>query len=128
MYKKRYELLDTLRGFSLLNMIGYHFIWDLIYIFSVLYLATIYLHFLYFYIRILLATQPQSLKTRRFNLYLRFINQLSYIYLHTKKYNYIWHSDFFRFRYIDDNTTAQNTFSFKTPNRIFIKFIFLHLL
>lgn len=36
MYKKRYELLDTLRGFSLLNMIGYHFIWDLIYIFSVI--------------------------------------------------------------------------------------------
>lgn len=32
--KRRYELLDTLRGFSLINMICYHFIWDLIYIFS----------------------------------------------------------------------------------------------
>ena len=33
MVKQRYELLDTLRGFSLVNMIFYHFIWDLIYIF-----------------------------------------------------------------------------------------------
>ena len=36
MVKQRYELLDTLRGFSLVNMIFYHFIWDLIYIFSVI--------------------------------------------------------------------------------------------
>ena len=36
MVKQRYELLDTLRGFSLVNMVLYHFIWDLIYIFSVI--------------------------------------------------------------------------------------------
>lgn len=36
MIKQRYELLDTLRGFSLINMIIYHSIWDLIYIFSII--------------------------------------------------------------------------------------------
>lgn len=32
---KRYVLLDEIRGFALLNMIAYHAIWDLVYIFDV---------------------------------------------------------------------------------------------
>ncbi|MBR5587042.1 MAG: DUF1624 domain-containing protein [Clostridia bacterium] len=32
---KRYRLLDSLRGFALLNMIAYHVLWDMVYIFGV---------------------------------------------------------------------------------------------
>ena len=32
--KSRYHLLDSLRGFSLVNMILYHIIWDIVYIFG----------------------------------------------------------------------------------------------
>ena len=34
MNKKRYNILDTIRGFALLNMIIYHAVWDLVYIFN----------------------------------------------------------------------------------------------
>lgn len=32
---KRYRFLDTLRGFALINMIAYHTLWDLVYIFGI---------------------------------------------------------------------------------------------
>ena len=35
MNKKRYEKLDGIRGMALLNMIAYHTIWDLVYIYQV---------------------------------------------------------------------------------------------
>lgn len=35
MLKKRYELIDTLRGMSLVSMIIYHFAWDCVYIFNI---------------------------------------------------------------------------------------------
>lgn len=35
MAKKRYELIDTLRGIALINMILYHGIWDLVHIYGV---------------------------------------------------------------------------------------------
>lgn len=34
MKKERYEILDGIRGFALINMIAYHAIWDLVYIFG----------------------------------------------------------------------------------------------
>ena len=33
MNEKRYFILDGIRGFAVINMIIYHFIWDLVYIF-----------------------------------------------------------------------------------------------
>ena len=33
--KRRYEILDILRGFALINMIAYHACWDLVYLFDV---------------------------------------------------------------------------------------------
>lgn len=35
MQKQRYYLLDSLRGFALINMIAYHALWDLVYIYGV---------------------------------------------------------------------------------------------
>lgn len=32
--KKRYHLLDMIRGFALINMIAYHALWDIVYIFG----------------------------------------------------------------------------------------------
>ncbi len=35
MNSKRYNVLDCIRGFALLNMIAYHTIWDLVYLFGI---------------------------------------------------------------------------------------------
>ena len=33
--RKRYEKLDGIRGIALLNMIAYHAVWDLVYLYQV---------------------------------------------------------------------------------------------
>ena len=35
MQKQRYWLLDSLRGLAIINMIAYHLMWDLVYIYGV---------------------------------------------------------------------------------------------